>query len=265
MTDVATRPYSTELSKGQGAITETLTLLEHWQPGEHRQALAQRIRDQGILGRATANRVDDLVQRVFVRRYLVEEDRPAVYLKRLLAGQADPALIRQLMLIYTARQHPILRDFLGLVYWPRYHDGARLLARADAEAFIKEAQADGRIATAWSASMQERVARNLVGTLGDFGLVENTRQTVRHLLPYRLLPTTALYLAHEIHFRGVGDNSIPVDPDWALFGLTREAVVEMLERVSRGGHFIVQYSGELLRIAWRYRTMEECLDGLAGQ
>lgn len=82
-----------------------------------------------------------------------------------------------------------------------------MLARADAEAFIKEAVGDGRIVTPWSDIMQERVARNLIGTLGDFGLVEDSRQSVRRLLPYRLLPDAALYLAHEIHFRGAGERA----------------------------------------------------------
>jgi hypothetical protein len=60
----------------------------------------------------------------------------------------------------------------------------------------------------------------------------------------------------------VNDNSILEHPDWSLFGLDRTAVVRELRRAAEG-HYIVQYSGELLRLSWKHRTMEECLDGIA--
>jgi hypothetical protein len=41
-------------------------------------------------------------------------------------------------------------------------------------------------------------------------------------------------------------------------------VVEQLDKVARGGHFILQYSGDLLRISWKYQSMEECLGAIAG-
>lgn len=75
---------------------------------------------------------------------------------------------------------------------------------------------------------------------------------------------TALFFAHEIHFKGFSDNSILEAPDWKLFGLAREDVVQQLDKAARGGHFILQYSGDLLRISWKYKTMEECLDAIAG-
>src|SRR5215469_18061176 len=48
--------YTTELSKGQGAIDETLTLLKVWEPGIAPEALARKILTQGVLSRSTAVR-----------------------------------------------------------------------------------------------------------------------------------------------------------------------------------------------------------------
>jgi len=256
--------YSTELSKGQGAITETLTLLEQWEPGMSSGELAQVILEQGVLARSTARRVNDLVKSVFSRRYLVDEGKPAAYLKYLAHHRADGALIRQIMLIYTSRIHTILRDFIAQVYWGRYSAGADTVSRSDAEEFIKQAMSDGRISPPWSETMQLRVAQYLTGTLADFGLVEDVKKKERPLRGYRLLPETTLFLAHEIHFKGFSDNSILESPDWKLFGLSRGEVVEQLDKVSRGGHFILQYSGDLLRISWKYQSMEECLGAIAG-
>jgi len=255
--------YTTELSKGQGAVAETLSLLQVWEPGMAAEVLAQKTLAEGGLGRSTAVRTRDLAQRVFARRYLVNGGAAAANLKYLVDQHADRSVVKQLMLIYTSRLHLILRDFIAEVYWNRYSAGAERISRSDAEEFILRSQADGRIAPPWSETMRLRVAGYLTGTLADFGFLEEGKESAKTLKPFRLLSGTGLYLAHEIHFKGFNDNSILETPDWKLFGLAREDVVRELDRLSANGHFIMQYSGDLLRISWRYRTMEECLDAIA--
>lgn len=255
--------YTTELSKGQGAIDETLTLLKVWEPGITPDALARKILTEGVLSRSTAVRTRDLVQRVFARRYLTNGGATAANLKYLVDHHADQAVLKQLMLIYTTRLHVILRDFIAEVYWNRYSAGAERISRSDAEEFILRAQSDGRITPPWSETMRLRVARYLTGTLADFGFLEEGKQAAKALRPFRLQPDTALYLTHEIHFKGFSDSSILESPDWKLFGLARKDVVQQLNTLATNGHFIMQYAGDLLRIAWRYLTMEECLDAIA--
>ncbi|BDC48934.1 hypothetical protein F183_A12500 [Bryobacterales bacterium F-183] len=263
MTSSTPATYTTELSKGQGAVEETLNLLQVWEPGMTAESLAERVVREGSLGRSTAVRTRDLVQRVFVRRYLVPNDEPARCLKRLATRRADRAVIRQIMLVYTARLHQILRDFIVEEFWGRYSAGAERISRADAEQFIARAHADGRISPSWSPVMRVRVARYLTGALADFGLLSEGRETAKEIHPFRILSGTALYLAHEVHFKGFSDNSILELPDWKLFGIARDEVVRELDKLAHDGHFILQYAGDLLRISWRYKNMEECVDAIA--
>lgn len=256
------RDYTTELSKGQGAISETLTLLEHWEPGIGVDELTEQVMDAGALGRSTATRTRDLITRVFARRYLADEGRPARVLQSL-QDRLSLATLKQFMLVYTARQHDILHDFITEVYWPKYGAGAEEIGRDDARSFIEEAHAMGIIDPGWSETMVVRVARYLVGTLADFGLLEEGRQSTRQIKPFHIEDPLVVYLAHEVHFDGYSDNSILEHPDWGLFGLMREDVVRQLEQVSSAGHFIVQYSGELLRISWKHESLDECLDAIA--
>jgi len=256
------RDYTTELSKGQGAISETLTLLEYWEPGVDTGELTERVMEAGALGRSTATRTRDLITRVFARRYLADDGRPAYVLMSLM-DRVSLSTLKQFMLVYTARQHDILHDFITEVYWPKYGAGAEEIGRDDARSFIEEAHAMGIIEPGWSETMVVRVARYLVGTLADFGLLEEGRQSTRRITPFHVEDPLVTYLAHEIHFDGYNDNSILEHPDWGLFGLMQEDVVRQLEQVSSDGHFIVQYSGELLRISWQYESLDECLDAIA--
>ena len=70
------------------------------------------------------------------------------------------------------------------------------------------------------------------------------------------------YLAYELHFRGIGDNAILNHDDWKLFGLERDDVLEEMKRLSLKGLVIIQSAGDVVRISWKQRDMEELCDVL---
>ncbi len=255
------RKYTTELSKGQGAIPEMLAILDVWEPGTTVTELKQTVLETGVLPRATALRVKDIVGRVFATRLLINEGQPAKDIKQLLKGGVHPNHLTQIFLIYTCRAHDILHDFISEVFWQKYASGAVVIQRQDALDFIESAFTQGIISPRWSETTMLRVARYLTGCLTDFGLAGENKAGKRELLPFTITPLTTLYLAHEIHFSSGNDNAIPVHPDWRLFGLEPRDVVRELQRVANP-HFIPQYSGDLLRISWNYKTMEEALDAI---
>lgn len=254
--------YTIGLAKGQGMVSETMLLLREWRRGMTASALRKKVVEEGLIPKATAYRTSDIVTRVFAPRYLRDNGEPAARLKRLVEHGMSREKLTQLFLIYTAREHLILHDFIRDVFWKHYHAGARTLQRQEALDFLRSARAMGRISKPWSDSVILRVTRYLLSCLTDFKFTRDLPRGQREILPFTLLTSTTVYLAYDIHFRGVNENSILEHPDWSLFGLDRTAVVRELRRAAEG-HFIVQYSGELLRLSWKHRTMEEALDGIA--
>ena len=67
-------------------------------------------------------------------------------------------------------------------------------------------------------------------------------------------------LAYDLHFAGHGDNSILNHPDWSLFGMDRNDVLNELKRLALKGWFIVQAAGDAVRVGWQYQTREELTD-----
>lgn len=256
------RKYTTELSKGQGMVSETLALLRIWEPGMNVADLKALAVEEGVIGRATALRVKDIVGRVFAPRYLTDSGKPAIYMKKLLDLGVSPERLNQVFLIYTCRAHDLLHDFITEVYWTKFATGATQITRKDALDFLESAVNIGLIPTRWSESMMLRVARYLTGCLSDFRLTGLDVNGSREILPFRIDDATAVFLAHDLHFSGCTDTSILENPDWRLFGLDSIEVRYELERISNG-HFILQFSGELLKVSWNYRTMEEALDAIA--
>jgi hypothetical protein len=64
-------------------------------------------------------------------------------------------------------------------------------------------------------------------------------------------------LAHELHFRGLGDSAVVHHPEWGLFGLEPPDVLQELKRLALRGEIIVQSAPAVIQIGWKYKSMEE--------
>jgi hypothetical protein len=255
--------YTTNLSKAQGMVPETLELLELWEPSMTAADLKARVRSVGALGKATQVRVDDLVGRGFAQRFLTNDGAPAKRMQRLLHSRAPRGIMRQLILLYTCRANRILHDFIREVYWMKHATGAGEVAKQDARDFIEQAASKGRLEQRWSETMNERVTRYLLGTLVDFDLIAENRYGQRQIKPLFMLPETVNYLVHELHFQGVPDQEIHRHEDWGIFGLTPADVIAALNKCATQNHLFIQHSGAILRIEWKYKHMDEVLDAIA--
>jgi len=137
------------------------------------------------------------------------------------------------------------------------------VTKQDARDFIEKAVSRGALEKRWSDSMVERVTRYLLGTLVDFELIASNQFGQREIRPMFILPEVVVFLAYELHFGGAEDEVVTRHRDWGLFGLSPADVIGSLDKAATQGHLFVQHSGSLLRVEWKYQTMEEMLDALA--
>ena len=256
------KPYTTMLNAGIGMVEETKILLDLWQPGMSAEELNRLALQSGRFPQIAARRLRNLIGECFRPRYLVRDGQPAGHLK-VLKDAISSREFNQLLFLFSCRESSVLADFVMQIYWPAYAAGKQVLSNEDARAFVTQASQAGLTAKPWSEETLERVAQYLTRTLADFGLLEAGRKRARAILPFRLEPRVAVYLAYDLHFAGVGDNSVLNYPDWGLFGLTRDDVLAELKRLTLQGWFIVQSGGGVVRIGWQYNSMEEVVNVLA--
>lgn len=257
-----TTPYTTQLQAGLGLVDETKSLLELWSPGMTTSGLYQLALESGRFPNVAARRLRNIVTECFAPRYLVKGGEPAAHLKRLVAKIPSPDLA-QLLLLFTCRANPILGDFVRQVYWARYAGGYTQISNDDARAFVERGIDDGKTSKRWSETTVRRVSAYLTGCCADYGLLERGTRSSRRILPLRIAPTVAAYLAHELHLSGIGDNALLTHDDWKLFGIEREDVLEEIKRLSLRGLLIVQAAGDAVRISWKYQDMETLCDVIA--
>jgi hypothetical protein len=253
--------YTQALGKGRALIPEMRLLLQVWQPGESESSLADCALRHDVLGKSTARRVLDVV-RVFSRRLLQPTDDAARHLKPLVEPTAPRQVFSDILFYYVSRQDALLLDFTILRYWPAVREGRLTMPNREVADLIWEAEQDGRIARPWSAEIKRDMAGRVLGTLSDFGLLEEFKPATRRIAAYRAADGTVLYLATLFHVQGCPDGLLADASAWQLFGLEREDVWQRLEALAGDGWLIVQRAGEVAHITWRYSDPEEVIRAL---
>jgi hypothetical protein len=248
--------YNSNLLKGTGLVQEMLVLIEAFDPGESSIAFQKRVLEQGLLSKSTENRIIDVVRNIFTTRFLGYEIDVPVTLANMRNNYVSMDVINQLFYIYTCRANPILGDFVREVYFPFIKKGFQKINTNDPKDFIRTALSDGRIPKSWSTSTINKVSEHMIACMIDFNLIDRSKT----IIPFRIIDLTANYLAHELHFRGFSDDDIWKYEDWQLFGLEPIDVINILERLSYQGSFLFQFSGELLNISWKYKSMDEFVE-----
>lgn len=243
-------------------MRETKDLLSLWEEGTSAPKLFDLALKSGAFPTMTARRLSNIVGECFAPRFLAQQGAPAKHLKRL-AGSLSDRDLRQLLFLFTCRANEVLADFVREVFWPRYQAGAAVIDNDTARAFVQRAVDDGKTTTRWSEAMIRRVAAYLTGCLADFGLLEAGTRSSRKILAVRPAASLLLYLMHELHFSGKGDNAILQVEDWSLLGLGRDDVLDELKTLSLKGHFVLQAAGDAVAISWRYKDMDEVCDVIA--
>ena len=257
------------ISKGGALLNETRILLEAWKPGEPVSVFKDRVLQTDLLGKTTARRAEDLLRRVFERRFLQPTDQPARMLQGLVANgtgmtPSGRRVFADLCLLYSARLDALLRDAITEVYWPAAQAGQLPFSKRDLLVFVDEAQQAGRMASPWSDAVKTKVARGLLRAMAEFGLLAEPKRSRFEIRPFHPDDGTIVYLAHELHFAGVTDTLLARHPDWQLYGLQPAEVSAAIDRLTADGWWIAQSGGGLLRISWKHETLEEVVDALVG-
>ncbi|MDC3285357.1 DUF1819 family protein [Flavobacteriaceae bacterium] len=250
---VLKKEYNSNLLKGTGLIQEMLILIDAYDSTVPYMQFQERVVRDDLLSKSTENRVVDIVRNIFKDRFLGYELNIPEVLKEMREEYVSMSVLTQIFYVYTCRANKLLVDFIIEVYFKKLNYGYHNLKASDPKDFIKVALSDGRINTSWSESTISKVSEHIIATLIDFELIERNKT----ILNFSIIDLTANYLAHELHFRGVSDNNIWHHEDWRLFGLSPQDVISVFERLANQGTFIMQFSGEILSISWKNKSMNE--------
>lgn len=257
-------PYTARAIKGTALLDEMRMLLRAWQPGEDAHSFRQRIRDEDLLGKATAARRDDLARRVFQPRFLAEGHEPASSLRRLLEVRGNGPWFAALCLLFAARADEVLRDTVSTFLPAMRARGVGAVTTPALIHFLEDQEEQGRMARPWSSSVRKSVAQHVLHQLTDLDVLGPPRRGIRTILPYAARSLPFAWLVCDLRRHEYSDAALVAHRDFRIWQMTEASVREALDRLSELGLWVYQGAGSVVRLAFPWSDWNDVLTVLGG-
>jgi hypothetical protein len=233
---VAPQVYSSKIIKAGALPDDTRTLLTFWNPERSARENLADLREGNLLGKASRSRVEDVLA-IFQQRYLRDAD-VASSLSVLERSGLPQSQVNPILFFYSAQSDRLLHDVVIGFLHPLYRAGRADVSVAATVSFLREQVRTGRTSGNWSDATLGRVARGLLSTLRDFGVL---RGAAKKRVATVFLPVSAFaYLAFSLHEKERSGERLINSPEWSLFFLEPN-VVERLLIEAQQQHLLGKY------------------------
>jgi len=252
-------PYSSKIIKAGALLADTRLLLAHWDHSVSTPANLARIRQENLLGKASRARVADILA-IFRQRYAADPHVLAA-LVTLAGADAPPALLDPICYFLSARADPLLRDVVLEALTPLAARGESAVRVGEVERWLREQLRAGRTQGSWSDGTTARVARGLLATLRDFGVLQGS--LTKRIAPVYLAPPGFAFIAFLVSRKQRSGDRVLRDPAWRLFFLSQAAVERLFFEAHQERLLDYHAAGRVIRIDYPAATLEEYAHALA--
>ena len=111
--------------------------------------------------------------------------------------------------------------------------------------------------------MTAKVARGILATLRDFGILEGTAK--KRIAPVYLPIESFAYIAFALHQEDVSGQNLVQHRDWLLFLFSPPVVEHMFLEADRHGLLRFQAAGKIVRVDFPAHSFEEMADVVAAR
>ena len=215
-----------------------------------------------ILHKSTRVRVADTLNVAFKPRFVTGNPPNAWKLARAIEDcHPQIEVVRPFYYWITARAESLLHRFVTTEVFERAksHDPA---IRVD-ETLSWVTKAVAAESKAWAPSVRIRMAQGMLAALRDFGILEGAVH--KRIAPQHLPLETFCLIAFCLHQLGFEQKSLVRHPDWILFLLNLTTVERLFLEAHQNGWLDYQCVGEIYRIEFKSRNLDDYAHDLLGR
>jgi len=251
--ETPTAIYSSRIIKASALIPDTKVLLSEWNLALSVADNLDRLQRENVFGKASRRRVSDILV-IFRQRFFADPDVGAALVTLVQEGAPD-GWISPLLYFFAAQNDRTLRDMVTEVVYPRQMAGFTDIPIEYTYRAVRNWVAEGKTTSQWGESTIQRVSRNSLATLRDFGLLDGTVN--KRIVPI-YLPTQAFALiAHWMQTQVASGNLILHHEDWKLFFLSVAGVERFFIEAHQEHLLNYQAAGSIVRIDFPAPTLAE--------
>jgi hypothetical protein len=245
--------YTSRIIKASARIADTKVLLSEWDLDQSVSDNLDRARRQNILGKASRRRADDVL-RIFRQRYFDDADVGRALVKMIQDGAAA-GWIDPLLYFFTAQNDRTLRDVVIDIVYSRHRAGYTDLPKETIVRAVRNWVAEGKTTTPWNEQTMDRVARGIMATLRDFGVLQGT--THKRIVPVYLPTPSFALIALWLQGRERSGDLILHSDDWKLFFLPVEGVERFFIEAHQEHLLTYHAAGSVVRIEFPAACLAE--------
>jgi hypothetical protein len=249
----SSRLYTTKIIKAGALLADTRTLLANYDVASSVSENLARFRGENLFGKASRSRVEDILG-IFRQRYLGSAEITAALVT--LASAALPTEAVDCLLYFHATQADLLLHDIVTEHLYDMHAAGRIdVDVSGVRNVLCQFVAEGRTAEPWSEPTIDRVARGLLATLRDFGVLEGAS---RKRLGLMFLPVEAFcHIAFCLWQNQPSGERLLVNPEWRLFFMARPDVERALIEAHQRHLLEYHAAGSIIRITFPVPSLSE--------
>jgi len=250
---IKTPLYNSKIIKAGALLSDTKIFLSVWDPTLSVNENLQRIRRQNLLGKTSRSRAQAVLA-IFKQRYLAEEEVArtlAILVKRQFNGNA----LDRILYFHTVRADFLLRDVVLEILVPKRSTGHVDVHLREIESGLKKWVEEGKTSGRWGDYTISRVARGILSTLRDFGVLQGAVK--KRIAPVYLPVEAFSYIAFYLKQHQPSGTKLLELSDWKLFFLTREGVERFFFDAHQRGLLEYHVAGSVTRLTFPVSNLEE--------
>lgn len=245
--------YTSKIIKAGALLTDTKTLLIHWNGSHSVAENLDRFKRDNLFGKTSRSRVEDILA-IFRQRYLADKCLTRALIA-IFKGHLPSKSLDSVLYFHAAQSDLLLHDFVTEFLAKRHQQGRNDLDIEDVQAVLAQWVRERKTTRQWSEGTIIRVAQGLLSTLRDFGVLQGTVK--KHLTsPYVPVESFA-WVAFYLQKRQPSGERLLHDPEWRLFFLAPQTVERLFLEAHQ--HHLLEYhaAGPVIRISFPAESLEE--------
>lgn len=249
--------YTTRLQKGGALLDDMRLLVRSWDQKTPSDDRKREVVLKNPLNKQTRTRAADIYRRTFSPRFLKGDPPEAWKIVRPLEDRDfSLGILKPIYYWITARSEPLIYDFVREEILARSKSPDKSIRISETVIWLK--QKLSQQAQSWSETVSLKVARGLLASIRDFGILEG--EAKKRLAPVYLPLESFAYLAFTLYGLGQSGEGLVNHKDWQLF-LLRPSMVEKLF-LEAHQHRLLDYqaAGKIHRIEFFAQNSEEMAD-----
>lgn len=237
-----TGPYSSRNASKGAMISELYVLLSSINGNFSKQNIRDLIFNQNILNKNTFENRRAVYNRLNYRYFSICSGWIVPNLVKVAEAGIHSAEFLSLSYLYYALRDRITYNFVVSTIWKKWEAGLTNINSSDFQEFISINLGEIPEIKNWRETTRNRLARNTLTALRDFGLLSGT--AIKHIRRPTISAETTYHLLSILWAEGKRGIAILEAPDWKLFLWNDTDTTNALVRLSQLGWIKFERGGQ---------------------